>query len=522
MEAISPSDILDELCKQYPDTIGNHEWRMSHLYHITTNKDGGNQIDVIFKPNWAQEEFAKNKSRRNIILKARQMGFSTWIQIYMLDRALFTSNMNCDVITYNEDLSKAIFDKKIKYAYDKLPEFLKNARPLVRGRSDELKFNNNSSIRCSVSSRGGTVDILHVSEYGKMCAKFPEKATEIKAGSMQAVGMGGEVFIESTAEGCTGDFYNMYMEYRGREVKDIGMDYKTFFYPWWKDPAYKTDISEEIDQHTEKYFEELYRKHEIKLTDEQKWWYLKKKRECLDKTKQEYPAIDEEAFENSTKGSIYGDVLDILKEENHIRDVPYDSSHKVFVFYDIGWSKGNATSSWYVQFYDNNIYIIDCYEAEKKGPDHFCDRMSKRPYMYGGCFLPIDASQQNNSNRGITSYDQFVELANMPVQILPKVANKIDLLEVCKKTLMRCYFDKTRCAEGLTALKNYRRLFNEKRGVFNDEPFHDKNSNYADAFSYLCFAVDKKIDLLYSKAYRDYDNDDFNNQEAPGDDYGWY
>lgn len=519
---ITHSDLLDALCKENPDTIGNHEWRMSHLYHITTNKDGGNQIDKVFSPNWAQEEFSKQKSRRNIILKARQLGFSTYIQLYMLDNALFKPNMNCDVITYNEDLSKSIFDKKIVYAYEHLPEFIKKARPKVRGRADELKFSNNSSIRCSVSSRGGTVDILHVSEYGKMCAKFPEKAVEIKAGSMQAVGAGGEIFIESTAEGCTGDFYDMYMEYRGHEVKDAGMDYKTFFYPWYRDPSYYTDISTEISLENQKYFNELEKRHDIKLTNEQKWWYVKKQRETLDKTKQEYPSFDEEAFANSTKGSIYGDVIAMLKEEGHIKDVPYDSSYPVFAFYDLGWSKGNATSVCFVQFYDNNMYFIDCYEEEKKSVQFFCDYMKKRPYMYGAIFLPIDSKQENGSNAGNSSYRQFVESADARVEILPKVPNKIALIDVCKKMLMRCYFDKTRCAPLITALSNYRKMFNEKRGVFNDEPFHDKNSNYADSFSYVCFAVDMRIDLLYSKRYIDRNYEDDYRQEAPGDNYGWY
>ena len=517
---IDYSDLLEELCKQYPTTIGSHEWRMNNLYHITTNKEGGVQKDVIFKPNWAQKEFAEQKSKRNIILKARQMGFSTWIQIYMLDRALFTPHMNCDVITYAEDLSKSIFDKKIKYAYDRLPSFIKKARPLVRGRADELKFNNNSSIRCSVSSRGGTVDILHVSEYGKICAKYPDKATEIKAGSMQAVGKGGEVFIESTAEGTNSDFYTMYYEYRGRDVKDPDMDYKTFFYPWWRDPAYYTDIETEIPPNTAKYFIELEKNYGIKLTNEQKWWYVKKNKETTDKHKQEYPSFDDEAFENSLSGSIYGDVISLIKEEKHIRDVPYDSSYPVYVFFDVGWSKGNSTALWFCQFYDSNIYFIDCYEAEKKGPPHFCEYMSSRPYMYGAMFLPIDSKQENSSNSGNSTFMQYQELAKMRVEILPKVKNKVELIDTCKKTMMRCYFDKERCKEGITSLTNYHREWNAKRGIFNDEPFHDKNSNFSDSFSYVCFAVDIKIDSIYNK--KRYDEDNYP-EEQTGDNNGdWY
>ena len=132
----------------WEETIGNQEWRLNNLYHII-NKYGKDQI---FKFNEAQADFFKNKSNRNIILKARQLGFSTFIQIYMLDCALFNSNMRCDVITYSKDISSTIFNSKIKYAYDKLPLEIKEIRKVVKSNSNQLLFNNNSSITAPVST----------------------------------------------------------------------------------------------------------------------------------------------------------------------------------------------------------------------------------------------------------------------------------------------------------------------------------------------------------------------------------
>ena len=61
-------------------------------------------------------------------------------------------------------------------------------------------FDNGSSIRVSTSYRGGTLQRLHVSEFGKICRQFPHKAKEIVTGAFEAVGIGNQITLESTAE----------------------------------------------------------------------------------------------------------------------------------------------------------------------------------------------------------------------------------------------------------------------------------------------------------------------------------
>src|SRR3546814_18785208 len=74
--------------------------------------------------------------------------------------------------------------------------------PLARDSANELLFaHNNSSIRVATSMRSGTIHRLHVSEFGKICAKFPDKAHEVVTGSLPAVPLDGIAIIESTAEG---------------------------------------------------------------------------------------------------------------------------------------------------------------------------------------------------------------------------------------------------------------------------------------------------------------------------------
>ena len=60
-----------------------------------------------------------------------------------------------------------------------------------------------------------------------------------------------------------------------------------------------------------------------------------------------------------------------------------------------------------------------------------------------------------------------------------------DGIRATKTLLSRCYFDRVKCKEGLKALKRYRTKYNEERKVFDNKPFHDWTSDFADAFRYL-------------------------------------
>jgi len=183
------------------DLLADQQWRLNNLYYII-DKEGRR---VRFRLNWAQEELFDNLWYCNIILKARQLGMSTFILLYMLDNCLFIPDLRCGVIAHNLEDAEYLFRDKVKFAYDNLPEALRKWRSLdTPGKTatkKELMLNNNSSIRVGTSMRSGTLNFLHISEFGKICRKYPEKAREIVAGSLNTVQAGQHIFIESTAEG---------------------------------------------------------------------------------------------------------------------------------------------------------------------------------------------------------------------------------------------------------------------------------------------------------------------------------
>src|SRR5665213_40546 len=188
--------------KQAEKNILNPYWRINNLYYII-NKQG---VKTKFNLNWAQEELYNNMWYCNVILKARQLGISTFVCMLFLDRCLFNSNQSAGIIAHTLEDAQQMF-RRVKIAYDNLPDALKSHITCDNDTSQMLKFSNGSSLRVGTSLRSSTFQYLHISEFGKICAKYPDKAEEIITGSLNTVAPGQYIFIESTAEGREGHFY---------------------------------------------------------------------------------------------------------------------------------------------------------------------------------------------------------------------------------------------------------------------------------------------------------------------------
>jgi len=273
-------------------------WRLNNLYYIK-DKNGAK---IKFKLNWAQELYHSTKHNRNIILKARQLGFTTYKCIDKLDHVLFNPFVDAGIICHNLEDAEKIFTHKVKFAYDNLPQWLKNLRVPNNDRAGELRFSNDSSISVSAGFRGGTLaGGLHISEYGKICRKYPEKAREIKSGALNAVPLESDADFESTAEGMTGDFYDMCERAQRLDESELTpLDFKFHFFPWYKAEEYRLNpVNIVIPSELRLYFKTLKEDQGIDLDDAQKAWYFKKSQEQTDDMKQEYPSFPEEAFRAS-------------------------------------------------------------------------------------------------------------------------------------------------------------------------------------------------------------------------------
>lgn len=277
-------------------------WRMNNLYMIEDEQ--GRLVRFRLRP--AQEMLFRCMWYLNIILKARQLGFSTAIDIYLLDEALFNKNIKCGIIAQDQGAAGEIYRTKIEVPFDNLPGWLRAEFPLVSRRGGAsggyMLFRHGSSIQVATSFRSGTVQRLHVSEHGKICAKYPEKAKEVRTGTLNAIHPGCVAFIESTAEGVGGDFHRMSM--RSLELTKTAadltkLDWKFHFFAWWQDPKYRTTVptsgcTQSMAQR--EYFDAVEEAMDCTLDDEQRQWYVLKEAEQGAEMKQEFPSTPLEAF----------------------------------------------------------------------------------------------------------------------------------------------------------------------------------------------------------------------------------
>ena len=223
------------------EKLSDPHWRLRNLYWVV-NKDGKAQL---FTPWPKQEKFYDNIWYRNVIPKARQRGFSTAVQLMMLDGAIFVPATSAAVIAQDDAIAIQIMQKKMKFAYDRLPDFIRNEVARVRyNNKHEFAWNNDSSMLVASSTRGNTLQWLHVSEYGQICAKSPDHAEEIQEGSLASVDQHGTIVVESTVETPFGHFSEMVktaqaVQQSGRPLTP--MDYRLHFASWWDADEYETD-----------------------------------------------------------------------------------------------------------------------------------------------------------------------------------------------------------------------------------------------------------------------------------------
>jgi hypothetical protein len=264
-------------------------WRLTNLYMIVDKE--GNKIK--FRENQVQKRINQSTSQRKMILKARQFGVTTNETIKLLDWVLFTPNAKAAIIAHKQDAIETIF-RIPRLAYENMPEHLKPRLSKGGGSIYEMYFPElNSRIYCDLEVRGGTIGRLHVSE-----AAFMKDSSKLKA-TLQAVPITtGQVTIETTPNGISNYFYDMWT--------DHDSIYEKLFFPWYIFPDYKIKVDHELKLKDE---EELLiskakRLYDLEISKDQLAFRRLKKSELKtsfhDKTRvtfeQEYPEDDQTCF----------------------------------------------------------------------------------------------------------------------------------------------------------------------------------------------------------------------------------
>lgn len=474
--------------------LDNPAWRLANLYQIITKGDDGDDLVVDFKPNRAQLRLFTRMHWRNLILKARQLGMTTFIAILWLDTALFSKDpIRCGIIAHSREDAEVIFRDKVKFAYDHLHETLKQAFPLKRDSASELLFEHNgSSVRVATSMRSGTIHRLHISEFGKICAKYPDKAKEVVTGSIPAVPKSGVCIIESTAEGQDGKFYEMTqaaMSLQERGVALADKDWKFFFFAWWMAPEYSIDpagiVFTEVDN---KYFSEVESKIGRKLSAGQRAWYVTTRRaDFADEAPlmwQEYPSTPQEAFQVSTEGCYYATQMANARTQGRILPTLPIETVPVNTFWDIG--RGDMTTVWFHQRVGPENRWIKYYEASGEDVAHYVKYLQDTGFIFGTHYLPHETDHRRmaaTSETNRTIKEMFEDL--YPGQRFEKVDRVLSIstgISATRNVFSSCWFSEEGCKDGIRRLTNYRKQWDKTRGCWMAEPLHNDDSHGADAF----------------------------------------
>ena len=492
-ELLILADESDDGLQRWLDFSSDKSWRMDHFYSII-NEQGKK---VPFFMNKAQKLVFDNIHWMNLILKDRQRGFTTFIDLYILDDCLFTDNMEAGIIAHNLVEAQKIFRRKVKFPYDTLPEEIKAQRPLVSDSKSELEFNNKSILSVSTSMRSGTYQRLHVSEFGKICAHFPDKASEIVAGGLESLHEDSILFIESTAEGAGGKFYEYCQAARKLEDdlrngirKEMNrLDWKLFFFSWWSDPKKRLDADIVVPSALSEYLDRVEAGIPPRgdgsrrvLDREQRAWYTQKKLILGDDMASENPSTFDEAFEKDTKGAFFGSEMAWLVKEGRITKVDIDPNVKVDTWWDLGMNDINAI--WFTQTVGLRLHVVDYFESHSEGFKFYRKIFDNKGYRFGQHSAPHDISVREWADDAKTRF-QTAKECGINFQRVPKTDDKMDSINAARRIMAICYFDAARCADGLTRLRNYRREWDERLLTFKNRPRHDVNSNGADAFQTL-------------------------------------
>ena len=185
--------------------------------------------------NKVQKAFEKKRGQRNIVLKARQMGLTTWVAARFFLKTITQPGTLTLEVAHTQEAAEEIFRIVHRFC-DWLPDGLREGL-LRTGRANvrQIVFPEMDAEYRVVSAadrnagRGLTVQNLHCSEL----ARWPGDAADILAGLRAAMAPGGELILESTPQGVGGCFYEEW-----RKAAETGT--VRHFFPWWMETRYRS------------------------------------------------------------------------------------------------------------------------------------------------------------------------------------------------------------------------------------------------------------------------------------------
>jgi len=192
------------------------------------------------------------------------------------------------------------------------------------------------------------------------------------------------------------------------------------------------------------------------------------------------------SFDEGQDGYFYLSIIDKMRLEGKIGDVPWEPGFKVHTAWDLGIN--DPTCIVFFQVIGAVVHVIDYYQASNRSIDHFVNYVFAKGYTYSRHFPPHDIMVREQGS-GITRREMYKQLGLNFSEIYKH--DLLDGIEFVKQKLPIIRIDERKCKDLIKALSNYRQEWDSTRKQYKMIPLHDEWSHGADAFRYMCVALKK-------------------------------
>lgn len=218
------------------------------------------------------------------------------------------------------------------------------------------------------------------------------------------------------------------------------------------------------------------------------------------------------SFNASVRGAYYAKQIANLINSNRSKTVPYDEALAVHTVWDLGVGKNLAIG--FYQRLGNELRMIDYWEGtSQEGIAQAAKVLQEKPYLYGRHFAPHDINAKE-----VATGQTRIETAKgygIDFEVVPKVSVD-DGIDKGRKMFSRLWVDSTHCEVWLDAMGQYRQVWDEKRGMFIEKPYHDWTSHKADIHRYASLVEDQMINDFVEQEESEYWRKKYNQSQNKG------
>jgi hypothetical protein len=185
------------------------------------------------------------------------------------------------------------------------------------------------------------------------------------------------------------------------------------------------------------------------------------------------------SFQAAILGAFWGREMREAEEQGRITNVPYDPNLPTFTGWDLGYR--DDTAIWFYQVARGEIRVIDFYAVSGADIHDIASAVLQKPYTYAKHYLPHDARAKSlqTGRSVIEQLASHLDIAKLAV--VPDIGVQSGI-QAARLMLPRVWFDAERCRDGIEALRQYQREYDEDKKAFRQSPKHDWTSHPADAF----------------------------------------